>query len=76
MSVPEALGNSAGIGVKLGGPGAVRVLGLVGAVTRLKKCLEAGLDSMQACAGQDLLPKIVRAQASRFVPEKIAQVAA
>ena len=76
ISDPETLGKPTGIDVKLDRPSAVRELGLDGAVTRLKQCLEAGLDSMPACAGQDLLQKIVRAQASRFVPEKIAQVAA
>jgi len=76
ISDPETLGKPTGIDVKLDRPSAVRELGLDGAVTRLKQCLEAGLDSMPASAGQDLLQKIVRAQASRFVPEKIAQVAA
>ena len=76
ISDPETLGKPTGIDVKLDRPSAVRELGLDGAVTRLKQCMEAGLDSMPACAGQDLLQKIVRAQASRFVPEKIAQVAA
>ena len=76
ISDPETLGKPTGIDVKLDRPSAVRELGLDGAVTRLKQCLEAGLDSMPSCAGQDLLQKIVRAQASRFVPEKIAQVAA
>ena len=76
ISDPETLGKPTGIDVKLDRPSAVRELGLDGAVTRLKQCLEAGLDSMPACAGQDLLQKIVRAQASRFIPEKIAQVAA
>ena len=76
ISDPETLGKPTGKDVKLDRPSAVRELGLDGAVTRLKQCLEAGLDSMPACAGQDLLQKIVRAQASRFVPEKIAQVAA
>jgi geranylgeranyl diphosphate synthase type II len=76
ISDPETLGKPTGIDVKLDRPSAVRELGLDGAVTRLKQCLEAGLDSMPACAGQDFLQKIVRAQASRFVPEKIAQVAA
>lgn len=76
ISDPETLGKPTGIDVKLDRPSAVRELGLDGAVIRLKQCLEAGLDSMPACAGQDLLQKIVRAQASRFVPEKIAQVAA
>ena len=76
ISDPETLGKPTGIDVKLDRPSAVRELGLDGAVTRLKQCLESGLDSMPACAGQDLLQKIVRAQASRFVPEKIAPVAA
>ncbi len=76
ISDPETLGKPTGIDVKLDRPSAVRELGLDGAVARLKQCLEAGLDSMPACSGQDFLQKIVRAQASRFVPEKIAQVAA
>ena len=76
VSDPDALGKPTGIDVKLDRPSAVRELGLDGAVARLKECLEAGLDSMPACAGHDMLQKLVRAQASRFVPEKIAQVAA
>jgi geranylgeranyl diphosphate synthase type II len=76
VSDPDTLGKPTGIDVKLDRPSAVRELGLEGAVARLKECLEAGLDSMPACAGHDMLQKLVRAQASRFVPEKIAQVAA
>ncbi len=76
VSDPDTLGKPTGIDVKLDRPSAVRELGLEGAVARLKECLEAGLDSMPACAGHDMLQKLVHAQASRFVPEKIAQVAA
>ena len=76
VSDPDTLGKPTGFDVKLDRPSAVRELGLEGAVARLKECLEAGLDSMPACAGHDMLQKLVRAQASRFVPEKIAQVAA
>ena len=76
ISDAETLGKPTGIDVKLDRPSAVRELGLDGAVSRLKECLEAGLDSMPACAGHDLLQKIVRAQAKRFLPEKMAQVAA
>jgi geranylgeranyl diphosphate synthase type II len=76
ISDPDTLGKPTGIDVKLDRPSAVRELGLEGAVARLKECLEAGLDSMPACAGHDMLQNLVRAQASRFVPEKIAQVAA
>ena len=76
VSDPDTLGKPTGIDVKLDRPSAVRERGLDGAVARLKECLEAGLDSMPACAGHDMLQKLVRAQASRFIPEKIAQVAA
>jgi len=73
---PDVLGKPTGIDVKLDRPSAVRELGIDGAVSRLKECLESGLDSTPSCAGKDMLQKIVRAQASRFVPKKLAQVAA
>ena len=76
VSDPDTLGKPTGIDAKLDRPSAVRELGLEGAVARLKECLEDGLDSMPACAGHSMLQKLVRAQASRFIPEKIAQVAA
>jgi geranylgeranyl diphosphate synthase type II len=31
---------------------------------------------MPSCAGQNMLYKLVRAQSSRFIPEKLGQVAA
>ena len=73
---PDVLGKPTGIDVKLDRPSAVRELGIDGAVARLKECLESGLDSTPSCAGKDMLQKLVRAQASRFVPTKLAQVAA
>ena len=73
---PDVLGKPTGIDVKLDRPSAVRELGIDGAVARLKECLESGLDSTPSCAGKDMLQKLVRAQASRFVPKKLAQVAA
>ena len=76
VSDPETLGKPVGIDVKLDRPSAVRELGLEGAVSRLKDCLESGLDSMPSCAGQNMLYKLVRAQSSRFIPEKLGQVAA
>lgn len=76
VSDPETLGKPVGIDIKLDRPSAVRELGLEGAVSRLKECLESGLDSMPACAGQNMLYKLVRAQSSRFIPSKLGQVAA
>ena len=73
---PDVLGKPTGIDVKLDRPSAVRELGIDGAVARLKECLESGLDSTPSCAGKDMLQKLVRAQASRFVPKKLAKVAA
>ena len=73
---PDVLGKPTGIDVKLDRPSAVREFGIDGAVARLKECLESGLDSTPSCAGKDMLQKLVRAQASRFVPKKLAQVAA
>ena len=72
----EALGKPTGTDVKLDRPNAVRELGLDGAVTRLKGCLEAGLDSMPVCGGKEMLQKLVLEQARRFAPSKIAQIAA
>ncbi len=73
---PDVLGKPTGIDVKLDRPSAVRELGIDGAVARLKECLESGLDSTPSCAGKDMLQKLVRAQASRFVTNKLSQVAA
>ena len=73
---PEILGKAVGIDAKLGRPSAVGELGLDGATARLKNLLEEGLDSVPHCSGRDSLVKLVRAQSSRFVPEKLGRTAA
>ena len=73
---PEILGKAVGIDAKLGRPSAVGELGLDGATARLKNLLEEGLDSVPHCSGRDSLVGLVRAQSSRFVPEKLGRSAA
>lgn len=64
----ESLGKSAGVDALLNRPNAVRELGLQGAVTRLRRLLEEGLDSVPQCAGREQLQALVRHQSSRFMP--------
>ena len=73
---PDELGKPTGIDVALDRPSAVRELGLDGAVTRLRTCLEKGLDSIPDCEQRDMLIKVVSKQSRRFFPEGVAQFAA
>ena len=73
---PTQLGKAVGIDAKLGRPSAVTELGLDGAAERLKGLLEEGLDSVPYCSGRNSLLNLVRAQAERFIPEKMGRSAA
>lgn len=76
IAEPEAIGKPVGIDARLSRPSAVAELGLDGAVSRLKGCLEEGLDSIPHCAGKKMLQLLVRSQAKRFIPESLDKTAA
>ena len=70
------IGKPTGIDVALDRPSAVRELGLQGAVKRLERCIEKGLDSIPACKGRALLHDVVQQQSNRFFPQGIKHTAA
>ena len=70
------IGKPTGIDVALDRPSAVRELGLQGAVKRLERCIEKGLDSIHACKGRALLHDVVQQQSNRFFPQGIKHTAA
>ncbi|MEK9543543.1 MAG: polyprenyl synthetase family protein, partial [Luminiphilus sp.] len=73
---PEVIGKPTGIDVALDRPSAVRELGLDGAVKRLERCIEKGLDSIPPCKGRDLLREVVQQQSNRFFPQGVKHSAA
>ena len=73
---PEVIGKPTGIDVALDRPSAVRELGLDGAVKRLERCIEKGLDSIPPCRGRDLLREVVQQQSNRFFPQGVKHSAA
>ena len=70
------IGKPTGIDVALDRPSAVRQLGLDGAVKRLERCIEKGLDSIPECKGRALLHEVVQQQSNRFFPQGIKHTAA
>lgn len=57
-------------------PSAVRSLGIKGAVKRLEELAEAAVAAVPACAGQTALSALIRLEARRLLPEKLALSAA
>lgn len=57
-------------------PSAVRSLGIKGAVKRLEELAEAAVAAVPACAGQSALCALIRLEARRLLPEKLALSAA
>ena len=76
IAVPDVIGKPTGIDVALDRPSAVRELGLDGAVKRLERCIEEGLESIPECKGRALLREVVQAQSNRFFPQGIKHTAA
>jgi geranylgeranyl diphosphate synthase, type II len=57
-------------------PSAVRDLGLKGAVQRLEYLVDSAVRSIPPCEGDDQLRQLVRLQATRLVPKRLAHLAA
>ena len=77
VAVEEAvLGKPAGRDAALGRPSAAREFGLKGAIKRFEQFVEAAVAAIPDCAGAPLLRELVRAEATRLVPEELLRLAA
>jgi geranylgeranyl diphosphate synthase, type II len=72
----DDLGKPVGKDAALGRPNAANAYGVDAAVDRLETLLARAQDAIPDCPGADLLRKIVRKEASSFVPKKLLRVAA
>ena len=72
----QALGKPVGQDSALDRPNAVQLLGLAGAVSKLRTCVDAAIESIPDCPGRPLLQTIARQEALKFVPEELLSVAA
>lgn len=70
------LGKPVGIDAKLGRPNAVRDVGIPDAIRRLDELVEAAIESVPLCPGRERMHELIRHEASRFLPEKLARRAA
>ena len=76
LAAPEDIGKPVGKDATLGRPNAANLYGVEAAVDRLEALLTRVEESVPDCQGADLLRKIVRKDASSFVPKKLLRVAA
>ena len=72
----DELGKPVGIDAKLGRPNAVRDIGIPDAIRRLDDLVEAAIESVPLCPGRERMHELIRHEASRFLPEKLARRAA
>ncbi len=72
----EARGKPVRMDEVLDRPNAVRELGLEAAVAKLKRLVEAAMDSIPSCAGETVLRALIREESKRFLPKKLARMAA
>ena len=70
------IGKPVGRDAALGRPNVVNSFGVAAAVERLEDLLAHAQDSIPACPGRDALRKLVREEASSFVPKKLLRAAA
>ena len=70
------IGKPAGRDAALGRPNVVNSFGVTAAVARLESLLTQAEESIPDCPGRDALAKLVRKEASSFVPKKLLRVAA
>jgi geranylgeranyl diphosphate synthase type II len=75
-STAAELGKPVGRDAALSRPSAVHQLGLDGAVRRLEKLVAAAVASIPPCPGQGPLADLIRLEAKRLLPAKLAQRAA
>ena len=76
LATAEDIGKPVGKDAALGRPNAANLYGVEAAVDRLETLLVRAQDAVPDCPGADLLRKIVRKEASSFVPKKLLRVAA
>jgi geranylgeranyl diphosphate synthase type II len=69
-------GKTCGQDVAHDRPSAVRSLGVKGAVKRLEELAEAAVEAVPACDGAAQLKALIRLEARRLLPEKLALTAA
>jgi geranylgeranyl diphosphate synthase type II len=69
------LGKPVGQDEAFGRPSAVRELGLDGAVRRLEALVAEGTESIPECPGQEMLRRLIAAEALQFLPEKLRRAA-
>lgn len=70
------IGKPAGRDAALGRPNVVNSFGVSAAVERLEDLLSKAQESIPDCPGREALGKLVRKEASSFVPKKLLRVAA
>ncbi len=68
---PEKLGKPVGQDEALGRPNAVRALGLEGATDRLKRLVNAAIESIPACPGRDPLQAAILRETASFMPDTL-----
>jgi geranylgeranyl diphosphate synthase type II len=72
----ETLGKPVGQDEMHDRPSAVRELGLDASVARLRRLIEAGVESIPDCPGRELLRLLILEEAKRFLPKGLARRAA
>lgn len=75
-STADEMGKPSGRDEVLGRPSAVRELGLDGAVHRLERVIDDAVGTIPSCPGVADLGALIRLEARRFLPAKLAQRAA
>jgi geranylgeranyl diphosphate synthase, type II len=76
LGAQEDIGKPVGQDAALARPNAVNKYGLEAAVDHLEELLTKAEQAIPDCPGAELLRKIVRKEASSFVPKKLLRVAA
>ncbi|MEM1371374.1 MAG: polyprenyl synthetase family protein [Pseudomonadota bacterium] len=69
-------GKTAGRDTALGRPSAAVELGVSAAVTKVRNLIDEGLDAVPECPGRGQLRAMIEVETRRFVPEKLAHLAA
>jgi len=73
---PEEIGKPVGRDADLGRPSAVLRLGMDGATQRLERLVAGAIESIPDCPGAADLQALIRLEAKRLLPKKLAQRAA
>jgi len=70
------IGKPVGRDLALARPSAVLEAGLAGAIARFRVLVDAVLEAVPACPGEDELRTLVYAESQRLIPKKLARLAA